>query len=58
MKKSSSAAPKFDKDALEEVKKKCVQNCLSTCFYTMGHYYRISEVPKWILKHVRDGNVR
>lgn len=47
--------PKFNEEDLDEVKKECVENCLSTCFYTMGHYYRISEVMKWVIKHVRVG---
>ena len=50
--------PKFNKEDLDEIKKNCVENCLSTCFYTMGHYYRISEVLKWVLKHMRVGDVR
>lgn len=50
--------PKFDEDELAEVKSKCVEHCLSTCFYTMGHYYQPSETLKWMIKHMRVGGVR
>lgn len=50
--------PKFDKNELDEVKKKCSENCLSTCFHTMAHYYQPSEFLKWAFKHVRVGDVR
>jgi radical SAM protein with 4Fe4S-binding SPASM domain len=50
--------PKFDKDELAEVKRKCNQHCLSTCFYTMAHYYQPAETLKWMMKHTRIGAVR
>ena len=32
-------APKFDPERIEAVKKQCLRHCLSTCQFTMGHYY-------------------
>ncbi len=50
--------PKFDKDELLKIKSECVNHCISTCFYTMGHYYQPSESLKWMFKHSRIGDVR
>jgi MoaA/NifB/PqqE/SkfB family radical SAM enzyme len=50
--------PKFDKEELTEVKQKCNEHCLSTCFYTMAHYYQPTETLKWMMKHTRLGGVR
>jgi len=50
--------PQFDENALKEVKNTCVKHCLSTCFYTMGHYYQPTEALKWMMKHMRVGAVR
>ena len=50
--------PKFDHDELEKVKSNCVHRCLSTCFYTMAHYYQPTETLKWMIKHMRVGDVR
>ena len=50
--------PKFDKEELERIKSTCVENCLSTCFYTMWHYYQPIETVKWMIKHMRVGDVR
>ncbi len=47
--------PKFDRKELEKVKSKCIHKCLSTCFYTMGHYYHPTEILKWMMKHTRIG---
>lgn len=47
--------PKFDKEELETVKKRCQPLCSSTCFHTMGHYYNIRSLPNWIRKHIRVG---
>ena len=47
--------PKFDEKELEEVKKKCLLNCSSTCYHTMASYYSIRYLPQWIRKHVRIG---
>ncbi|MHA1360813.1 MAG: radical SAM protein [Candidatus Helarchaeota archaeon] len=47
--------PKFDEDELTKVKSHCVKHCLSTCFYTMGHYYQPVESLKWVIKHTRSG---
>ncbi len=48
--------PKFDKKQLDDVKSRCADKCLSTCFYTMGHYYQPQEILKWMVKHTRLGN--
>jgi MoaA/NifB/PqqE/SkfB family radical SAM enzyme len=50
--------PRFDKDELASIKTDCVKTCLSTCFYTMGHYYQPTETIKWMVKHSRVGAVR
>lgn len=47
--------PKFDEEELVLVKKKCLHLCLSTCFYTMGHYYNLNSLPEWIRKHIHVG---
>jgi len=47
--------PKFGREPLEEVKKKCLLNCSSTCYHTMASYYSMRSLPQWILKHVRVG---
>ena len=47
--------PKFDEDALKEVKRKCLLNCSSTCYHTMASYYSMRYLPQWIWKHVRVG---
>jgi MoaA/NifB/PqqE/SkfB family radical SAM enzyme len=47
--------PRFDRDALKDVKKKCQPFCSSTCFHTMSYYYNMSTVSEWIFKHVRVG---
>jgi MoaA/NifB/PqqE/SkfB family radical SAM enzyme len=47
--------PKFDEEELRSLKEKCLKNCSSTCFYTMGHYYDLSHLPEWIRKHTRVG---
>jgi MoaA/NifB/PqqE/SkfB family radical SAM enzyme len=47
--------PKIDMDELAEVKKSCFNHCLSTCFYTMSHYYHPTETLKWMMKHMRFG---
>jgi len=49
---------KFDKEKLDEMKKECYKECLSTCFYTMGHYYNLSNVYEWWKKHVMVGSSR
>jgi len=50
--------PKFDKDELTKVKRKCAGNCLSTCFYTIGHYYDPAAIWEWMAKHASLGDVR
>jgi len=50
--------PKFNKNELVNVKNSCVEHCLSTCFFTMGHYYQPFETLKWMVKHMRVGAVR
>ena len=47
--------PRFDEEELREVKKQCLPECSSTCYYTMGHYYNPLWIPQWIRKHVRNG---
>ena len=47
--------PNFDEEQLKLVKEKCLPNCSSTCFYTMGHYYNLRSVPEWVRKHTRVG---
>lgn len=50
--------PKFDQGELADVKKRCNDRCLSTCFYTMAHYYQPTETLKWMMKHTRVGALR
>lgn len=50
--------PDFNKEELAKVKSKCADRCLSTCFYTMGHYYQSYETLKWMIKHIRMGKKR
>jgi len=47
--------PKFDRDRLRNIKKKCLLNCSSTCYHTMGDYYNLRYLPQWIGKHIRVG---
>jgi len=47
--------PKFDKEELRILKEKCLPFCSSTCFYNMGHYYKLRFLPQWIRKHIRVG---
>jgi MoaA/NifB/PqqE/SkfB family radical SAM enzyme len=47
--------PRFDEEELQEIKKKCLPLCSSTCFYTMGHYYNLRTIPQWVMKHIRVG---
>ena len=47
--------PKFDQEALKQVKEKCLVNCSSTCYHTMATYYSMRRLPQWIRKHVRIG---
>jgi MoaA/NifB/PqqE/SkfB family radical SAM enzyme len=47
--------PNFDEEELRTLKDKCLAKCSSTCFYTMGHYYHLSDFPEWIRKHTRVG---
>lgn len=47
--------PRFDEEELQAVKEKCLPLCSSTCFYTMGHYYKLQTIPEWVRKHTRVG---
>jgi hypothetical protein len=47
--------PRFDKEDLRRLKERCNLRCSSTCFYTMAHYYDMSTLPDWVMKHVRVG---
>lgn len=45
--------PIFDKEHLKAVQEKCLPLCSSTCFYTLGHYYKLRSFPEWIRKYIR-----
>jgi hypothetical protein len=47
--------PRFDRKELKALKENCLPHCSSTCFYTMGYYYRLSTIPEWVRKHMRVG---
>lgn len=47
--------PRFDKEELQTLKKRCLPLCSSTCFYTLGHYYNLRAIPEWVRKHMRTG---
>jgi len=47
--------PRFDPEELKALKAKCLPNCSSTCFYTLGHYYNPRYIPEWVRKHARVG---
>ena len=47
--------PRFDQAELAELKARCRSLCSSTCFHTMGFYYKLTAVPEWVRKHVRVG---
>jgi MoaA/NifB/PqqE/SkfB family radical SAM enzyme len=47
--------PHFEAEELKALKEKCRPLCSSTCFHTMGHYYKLSSVPEWVRKHTRVG---
>ena len=47
--------PRFDRAELAELKDRCRSLCSSTCFHTMGFYYKLAAVPEWVRKHVRVG---
>ncbi|MDH4226967.1 MAG: radical SAM protein [Deltaproteobacteria bacterium] len=51
----SIGAPKFDKKTLDAMKKKCVPECTSICFYALGHYYDASNLYGWVRQHTRMG---
>jgi MoaA/NifB/PqqE/SkfB family radical SAM enzyme len=48
-------APRFDKEELAELKKKCMPLCSSTCFYNLSHYCEVHAIPEIIMKHMRVG---
>ncbi|MEW5724974.1 MAG: radical SAM protein [Thermodesulfobacteriota bacterium] len=48
-------APRFDEEELKELKANCLPHCSSTCFYTMGYYYRAFCLPEWVRQHIRVG---
>ena len=50
-----SCEPRFDREKLMEIKNKCLRQCSSTCFSTIGYYYRLRTLPEWILQHMRVG---
>ena len=45
----------FDVNHLDEMKKSCNQLCLSTCNYTLGHYYHDIRVIWWVIKLLLHG---
>ena len=47
--------PKFEPERLRAVKEKCLPQCSSTCYYTMGHYYDGRAFSQWIRKHMLAG---
>jgi MoaA/NifB/PqqE/SkfB family radical SAM enzyme len=47
--------PRFQEEELLALKEKCRPSCSSTCFYTMGSYYNLYNLPEWIRKHTRVG---
>ena len=47
--------PKFHEEKLQATKEKCIPVCSSTCYHTMGHYYKLLTIPEWVRKHVRVG---
>jgi MoaA/NifB/PqqE/SkfB family radical SAM enzyme len=47
--------PHFDMEELKKLKEKCLPLCSSTCFCTMGHYYKLHTIPEWVRKHTRVG---
>jgi MoaA/NifB/PqqE/SkfB family radical SAM enzyme len=46
---------RFDREALESLKEKCMPLCSSTCYHTMSFYYKPGSLPEWVRKHVRVG---
>ena len=47
--------PRFEPERLRALKEKCLPNCSSTCFHTIGHYYNGRVFSEWIRKHLRAG---
>lgn len=47
--------PKFDFVQLGEMKKECINHCLSTCQYVLGYYYNNAHVLGWITKQALHG---
>jgi MoaA/NifB/PqqE/SkfB family radical SAM enzyme len=47
--------PKFDAEELSQIKRRCMSLCSSTCFYNIGHYYRMGPLMEWVRKHARVG---
>ena len=47
--------PKFDKEELQEVKKKCIPKCTSIIFHSIGNYYKLGNLPEWVRQHIRIG---
>jgi len=47
--------PRFDPQALTEVRKSCMPKCSSTCYHTIASYYDLHTIPQWIAKHARMG---
>lgn len=47
--------PNLTKEALGAVKERCLPFCSSTCFFTLGSYYDLRAMPKWVRKHSMMG---
>jgi MoaA/NifB/PqqE/SkfB family radical SAM enzyme len=47
--------PRFNRKELESLKKDCAPLCSSTCYHTMGSYYKFASLGEWVRKHVRVG---
>ncbi len=46
---------RFDFRQLEEMKKTCSLNCLSTCQHTLGYCYNNMRVLKWLVRQALNG---
>ena len=47
--------PRFDPQALMEVRKSCMPKCSSTCYHTIASYYDMNTISQWLVKHARMG---
>ncbi len=47
--------PRMDFNKLNEMKRNCTRNCLSTCQHTLGYCYNNLRVLRWLLKQALHG---